>query len=96
MFIDLCIPYISKYISGTICFEVLLVCSTFQKGISRLGQKTPSLTRRNYPEAGPRDSFGLANLRMNAPEDRGDVPSCSPLDDGDSGVQVVAEPVPRR
>ena len=38
----------------------------------------------------------LANLRMNAPEDRGDAPSCSPLDDGDSGVQGVADPVPRR
>ena len=73
-----------------LCFQYI------SKSISGLGQKkTPSLTR-NYPEAGPRDSFGLANLRMNAPEDRGDVPSCSPLDDGDSGVQGVAEPVPRR
>ena len=32
------------------------------------------LTRRNYPEAGPRDSFGLRNQRMNAPEDRGLFP----------------------
>ena len=37
-------------------------------------KKTPSLTRWNYPEAGPRDSFGLINLRMNAPEDRGLFP----------------------
>ena len=52
--------------------------------------------KMDYPEAGQRDSFGLANLRMNAPEDHGDVSDCSPLDDGDSGVQGVAEPVPRR
>ena len=45
-----------------------------------------SLTRRIYPEAGLRDSFGLANLRMNALEDRGYVPDCFPLD-GDGRVQ---------
>ena len=34
------------------------------------------LTRRNYPEAGLRDSFGLRNQRMNAPEDRGCFLNC--------------------
>ena len=41
---------------------------------------------KDYPEAGPRNSFGLINLWMHAPEDRGYVPDCFPLD-GDGRVQ---------
>ena len=41
---------------------------------------------KDYPEAGLRNSFGLINLWMHAPEDRGYVPDCFPLD-GDGRVQ---------
>ena len=43
--------------------------------MTELGQCNSTLMlKRIYPEAGPRNSIGIRNLWMHAPEDRGDVP----------------------